>query len=169
MWERNPQRATEHLAQVVTLNRAAMAEMRSLLLELRPETILRTNLSHLLDQLFRAVKGRKTMHTDLVIEGQEYFLPPEVHVAFYRIAQEAINNSVKHSQATHITAHLVMSEESTTLTLQDNGQGFDASISMSGMGLHTMRERAVGAGLHFELHSQVGDGTHIKITWTQPS
>jgi PAS domain S-box-containing protein len=165
MWERSPERAFEYMNQVVTLNRAAMAEMRSLLLELRPETILRTNLSQLIEQLFRAVKGRKSIETDFVVEGDEYFLPSDVHVAFYRIAQETINNSVKHSHATRITAHLTMTPTMTSLVIQDDGYGFDVTKPNPGMGLHTMHERALACEMQFELQSRVGEGTVMTLQW----
>lgn len=164
-WERDQNKAFEQMKQVVTLNRAAMAEMRSLLLELRPEAILRTNLNQLIEQLLRAVKGRKSIETDFVIDGQETTLPPEVHEAFYRIAQEAINNSVKHSQATEISAALTIADDVTTLVIRDNGRGFDLQTLSPGLGLNTMRERAVALGIYYDLQSQIDAGTQVMIRW----
>ena len=167
IWERDQNKAFEQMKQVVILNRAAMAEMRSLLLELRPETILRTNLNQLIEQLLRAVRGRKTMETEFISEGEEYMLPPEVHVAFYRIAQEAINNIVKHSQATQITVSLSITTNVTSLLISDNGHGFEVGTSSSGIGLHTMKERAVALGIQFDLQSQPDAGTRVSISWQQ--
>lgn len=167
IWERDQNKAFEQMKQVVILNRAAMAEMRSLLLELRPEAILRTNLNQLIEQLLRAVRGRKAIETEFISEGEEYVLPPEVHVAFYRIAQEAINNIVKHSQAKHITVSLTITTNVTSLHIVDDGLGFEVGASNSGIGLHTMKERAGALGIQYDLQSQPNSGTRVTVVWHQ--
>jgi PAS domain S-box-containing protein len=169
LWERSPQRAFEQLHQMVVLNRAAMAEMRTLLLELRPEAILRSALASLLAQLVDALQGRRRVEVELRVEGEEIVLPPDVHVAFYRIAQESLNNAAKHSQATKVTVRLERSPEQVVLSVIDNGRGFDMSRTTPGFGLGTMRERseAIRASLRFT--SQPGQGTQLVLTWQRPN
>ncbi|MBI5667666.1 MAG: PAS domain-containing protein [Chloroflexi bacterium] len=166
LWQRNPQRTMEQLDQIVLLNRAAMAEMRTLLLELRPEAILNTRLNRLLTQLVEVVQGRKRMAAELVIEGDdEERLPPGVHLAIYRIAQESLNNVVKHSQATRFTVKVNRRPGYIRLCIQDNGRGFDAAQLSGGLGLDTMRERAEAIGATLDVSSTPGEGTEINVIW----
>ena len=104
MWQRNPDRAFPLLEQVHTLNKAAAAEMCVLMWELRPEALNNTPLEELYAQLTNAIRSRKQMNVTLDVQLQSALaLPLSVNVAFYRIAQEAINNVVKHSQAQLLT------------------------------------------------------------------
>lgn len=154
----------QRIVQLVQLNRAALAEMRTLLLELRPEQVLRTSMSDLLTQLVQAVRGRKTIELSLAIEGN-HPLPPDVHVAFYRIAQEVINNVVKHSRANQGTIFLRSTADSSEMRIRDNGVGFDPQLIRAGLGLTTMRERAQAVDAIIEYVSQPGQGTEIILTW----
>ena len=125
------------------MNRAAMGEMRTLLLELRPETIVNSALSKLLTHLVEAARGRKKIAGQFELAGVEEPLPPEVHIAFYRIAQEGINNILKHSEAREFRVYLNSQPDQISLQIRDNGRGFDMEQPSSGMGLGSMRERAV--------------------------
>ena len=165
VWERNPQRAMEHLNSVIKLNRGAMAEMRTLLLELRPEVILNNSLKDLYQQLVNAVPARSEMEAELVVEGEIEPLPPDAHLAMYRIVQESINNVLKHSQATRLHIELVSSSEEVRVKITDNGQGFDATIIQAGLGLGSMRERAAAVGAVLEIDSQRGHGTTVTLMY----
>jgi signal transduction histidine kinase len=92
-------------------------------------------------------------------------LPEDVHIAFYRIAQESLNNIVKHSQATEASIHLTVEGEQARLRIRDNGRGFRLEGASSGLGLGTMRERAQIIGASLELVSEPGQGTEITVTW----
>ena len=87
------------------MSRGALAEMRTLLLELRPASLLETRLEDLFRQLGEAASGREGIPVDVIIDG-DISLPPEVHVAMYRIAQEALNNVVKHARAKNVVIRL---------------------------------------------------------------
>jgi PAS domain S-box-containing protein len=166
LWERNAVRGAEQTKQLITLNRAAMSEMRTLLLELRPESLPSTRISTIFQQLTDAAKGRKQIETQLVIEGVEGSLPSDVHVAFYRIAQESINNIIRHSNATEFSVHLQMAAEQARLDIRDNGKGFvPDTIRSDGFGLNNIRERAKGIGAACDIQSQNGSGTHISVIW----
>src|SRR5690606_14268451 len=93
IWDTNRERALELVHQLVKLNRGALAEMRTLLLELRPSQLSNTRLSDALRQLAEAINARAQLDIDFVAEGNE-LVPPDVQVAYYRIAQEAINNII---------------------------------------------------------------------------
>ncbi len=164
LWQTDPDRAAEYLRQVITLNRAAMAEMRTLLLELRPEAVLNTPLNDLVRQLIEAIQARRTLDTELVIEGQAS-LPPDTHLALYRIVQESINNILKHSQATLCRVELRQNAEEVQLRIKDNGQGFDTAQKYAGLGLVSIRERAATINADLEINSVKGEGTETVVVW----
>lgn len=188
LWENDPAEGRELLGELRQLTRGALAEMRTLLLELRPTALVEADLSDLLRQLAESVSGRTGIPVTVSLAGCPPDLPDEVHVALYRIAQETLNNVVKHSQAKHATVHLGCSRElegdltavrdaaegksqqekpgRVILTIRDDGRGFDpAAVSPNHFGLGIIRERAqaIGAALHVE--SQPGAGAQVTVVW----
>src|SRR5690606_14822246 len=100
LWGRNPENAVEQLSLLHQLTRGAEADMRSLLLELRPENIRRAKLGELLTQLTNALQARKAIAASVVVNGDDtQSLPEDVHLTIYRIAQESLNNVAKHGKA----------------------------------------------------------------------
>jgi PAS domain S-box-containing protein len=163
-WERNPEAARGSVKKVVTLNRAAMAEMRKLLLELRPSAIVQTPFAKLLQQLMYAAQGLDEIDADLEYSGpEEQVLHLELQVALYRIAQEAINNVTKHSGASYLRIAFSGNGTPVRLVIADNGRGFDPARTTMGLGMNTMRERAERIGATFEIHSAPSEGTRIVI------
>ncbi len=161
----NSDKAAKQLNELVVLNRGAMAEMRSLLFELRPESIDKTELQELIRQLIAAAKSRKRIKAQLSTRGDSVRLPPAVHVALYRITQESINNILKHSQAAEFTVTLEQEPDRIELSIVDNGNGFDTSETHSGLGLSSMRERAEGIGAVLTVNSAPGQGAQVSIIW----
>lgn len=170
LWEHSSEKTLERLNKVAALNRAAMAEMRVLLLELRPESIAKTPLPNLLTQLVLAAKGHKSIETDLKIEVDEFNVDADVVTTFYRIAQESINNILKHSQATRLEVAFIQSApQKFRLSITDNGTGFDpSSMSQCGLGLQFMRERAETISAKLNIESQAEAGTRITVEWHTP-
>lgn len=167
--ETKPDRAVENAHQLSQLTRSALAEMRTLLLELRPAALVDSDLGELLQQLAEAAKGRRKLSIDIHREGQNLPLPPDVQIAFYRIAQESLNNIVKHAAASEVILRLQMEEDRVELSIRDNGKGFDTATRVAGMGLNTMRERAEAIGATFSITSSVGGGTTCQVIWhTEP-
>lgn len=163
-WERNPDAARGSVKKVVTLNRAAMAEMRKLLLELRPSAIVQTPFSKLLQQLMYAAQGLDEIDADLAFDGpDDLVLNPEIQVALYRIAQEAINNITKHSGAKYLSIAFNGKDRPMRLVITDNGRGFDPARTTMGLGMNTMRERAERCGATFAVDSIPGEGTRITV------
>ena len=167
LWERDPDAVPEQLERIRVLNQAALAEMRALLLDLRPAHLQGIDLVEQLPQLTAAAQGQKQLDVDVHIENA--FSPPaEVQIAFYRIAQEALNNIVKHSRAQHVTIFYVAQPDGhVELCIEDDGTGFDLSDSSSGMGLAIMRERAEEAGAEFHIISELNSGTRVTLIWQQ--
>jgi signal transduction histidine kinase len=90
-------------------------------------------------------------------------LRPVAAVALFRIAQEALNNVVKHAHAKSVRVEISAEEGALVLEVRDDGEGFDASAAPRGRwGMTTMRERAEAAGGSFELQSKPGAGTVVR-------
>jgi PAS domain S-box-containing protein len=169
VWARSPAEGERNLVKLRQLVRGALAEMRTLLFELRPAALAAADLETLLHYLGEALTGRTRIPVEIVAEeADEKYAepPPNVKLALYRITQEAFNNIAKHSRATQVAAALHRIPDRTTLTIQDNGRGFDLdSVSAARLGLSIMRERAEETGGQLVIESQVGEGTRIAVTW----
>jgi PAS domain S-box-containing protein len=163
IWERAPDEGRRRLEELRQLNRGALAEMRTLLLELRPAALMEANLSDLLKQLVASIATRSRVKVGVDINGHRD-LPPDVKVSLYRIAQEALNNVAKHSNATEATVQLSLSETSAQLIISDNGAGFDTAINKPAhLGLDIMRERATMIGARLQIVSAIGEGTAVWV------
>lgn len=165
-WRVDPASIGAELRELRDLTQGALAEMRTLLLELRPSALLEADLGDLIRQLTETVKGRSRVRVIYHSEGKSN-LPPNVHIAFFRLAQEALNNVLKHSRAQHVKVHLIRTAGRTELSVQDDGRGFDPqAVSGDHLGIHIMHERAREAGIQLTLISKPNEGTHLKAVWT---
>jgi signal transduction histidine kinase len=175
IWKRDPTAGRRRLEQVRQATRSALAEMRTLLLELRPADLEEADLGDLLRQLAEATSGRGRVSVQVEVGGK-CGLPPNVHVALYRIAQESLNNVAKHARARQAVVRLDCSLSpvdeaegagTVTLSIADDGRGFDLNTIPPGrLGLGIMRERAESVGAHFEIESKPGKGTQVAVVWT---
>jgi signal transduction histidine kinase len=167
MWNTDRSEALRRLGELRQLTRGALAEMRTLLLELRPSSLVETGLQELLRQLVEATTGRARIPVTLVVEGQ-FRLPPDVQISFYRIAQEALNNVARHASASQATVHLSRQDAEIELLLCDDGQGFDPNaVAPQHLGLEIMRERAKAIGATLQITSEPGGGTQVRLVWFQ--
>ncbi len=163
-WEHNPEQVRHGLNQMHYLTRGALAEMRLLLMELRPEALESVSLSRLITQLSEAFTGQTGIVPTLIIQG-EMALPQEVKVALYRIAQEALNNISKHARATAVNINLTF-HDMVTLIVSDNGRGFVLEQTKSGsLGLKIMSERAVKINAHLTIESIPEIKTTLTVDW----
>jgi signal transduction histidine kinase len=173
VWESDQEEGQQLLQELRQLSRGALAEMRTLLLELRPTALTEADLHELLRQLGTAAAGRTGVPVTVEIEGQ-CDLPDDVHVAVYRIAQEALNNVVKHARASQVLVRLVCSsapgdpacQPGLKLHVRDDGIGFEASdVEPGELGLGIMLERAQAVGAELTIESQPGQGTTVTVVW----
>ena len=166
VWHTHPEEALESLQELGKLTKGALAEMRALLLELRPGEFAERDLSTLLRQLTDAMAGRTEIPIATTIIGNCQ-LPIEVRVAFYRIAQEALNNISKHARASRAAVSLNFQGDHTILKVSDNGRGFDPQFSQPDeLGLAIMRERSQAIGAEFAINSSREKGTEIVVSWS---
>jgi two-component system nitrate/nitrite sensor histidine kinase NarX len=165
IWKRNPEEGMQNLEELRQLTRGALAEMRTMLLEMRPETLERSDIKPLLTQLADAFVGRVRVPVSLDIQGN-CELTHEVKIVFYRVAQEALNNIAKHSGARQVDLRLECQPGQMKLFIKDDGLGFEPdSIPADHMGIVIMRERASSVGACLKIESQSGQGTTVNLEW----
>jgi len=183
IWERNPEQGRDRLEEVRLLTRGALAEMRTLLLELRPKAMEEAPLEELLKQLVNATSGRARIPVSSEMSGCGG-LPFDVKLGLYRIAQEALNNIVKHAHASHVDVSVTgtcLKENETIvpvteqvcaavlMEIRDDGEGFNPQNIPGGhLGVSIMHERAESFGASMEVDSEPGFGTTIRIRWVRP-
>lgn len=158
-----PTETQDQLHDILKLSQSALAEMRTLLYELRPRQIEEAPLHKLLHQL--ADSSRMRFAAELVIVADEGQMPNDIKLGFYRVAQEALNNAAKHARAQHVTILYAKNSGVHRLAVNDDGRGFDVSDSSLGMGLRAMRERAEELGMSLNVTSTPGLGTQIALVW----
>jgi signal transduction histidine kinase len=140
-----------------------------LLLELRPAALEEQKLGVLLRQLTDGMMARTRISFTTTVVGDCSF-PSEVQIALYRIAQEALNNVTKHSQASQATVSLDCQPNRTTMHISDNGQGFNPEDTQPHqLGLSIMRERAQAIGATLSIKSQPDQGAELVVTWPAAS
>jgi signal transduction histidine kinase len=155
--------AEQHLARIEQAAQQALKEMRLLVYELRPSNDLDEGLGRALQRRLEAVEKRSGIDARLVIQGDPD-LDPTLTLNLFRIAEEALNNTLKHAHASTVRVTLRAENGRVTLEIIDNGQGFDpADKSHGGMGLANMRERAAALGGQLELDSVAGQGTRVTV------
>jgi two-component system nitrate/nitrite sensor histidine kinase NarX len=165
VWQKQPEEAFGSLEELRALTQGAQAEMRTLLLELRPGELAGRKLSELLRKLTDAMAARSEMPISVSVVG-ECQLPTDVQIALYRISQEALNNIRKHARADRAWVNLKCDHDRLTLRIGDNGLGFDlASSQVHQLGLRIMRERAEAIGADLTIESQPDQGTEVKVIW----
>ena len=161
LWERNPEEGRRRLEELRQLTRGALAEMRTLLMELRPSALVEVELGDLLRQLSEAFNGRSRIPIQVNIDGSMQ-ISPDVKIGLYRIVQEALNNIAKHAGASQVNLDLRSRPDGLELRIEDNGCGFDLSnISSDHLGLKIMMERSKEIGVQLTVNSQIGVGTTI--------
>lgn len=183
IWTVDPVEAQHGLDDLRKLARGALAEMRTLLLELRPLGLGEVGLEDLLKQLGAGISGRIRAEVNVHVQG-EAILPTDVKLAFYRIAQETLNNAAKHSGADRVDIEIrsvlhsssrkrkkagtpqAIFSQSVHMSIRDNGRGFNpASVMGEHLGLGIMRERASNVHAALSIKSKPNAGTEISLQW----
>jgi len=168
LWREDVAEGEQVLGEMRLLIRGALAEMRTLLLELRPERLARYRLPELLQQLRDSLVGRMGIAMSLDMNGDPE-LPQETMRNLYRITQEALNNVVRHANASRVSVHLDCTDERVIITVTDDGIGFDReNIPAGHMGVGIMIERATEIGAQLDIQSAAGQGTIVTVNWPYP-
>jgi ligand-binding sensor domain-containing protein/signal transduction histidine kinase len=161
LWKKDPELGRSRLETLGELARGALAEMRTLLIELRPAAIAEADLEELMRQLAESTTGRARIPVDYAIEG-DCELSSDLKIVIYRVAQEALNNVAKHSKASRASIDLLCGEHTTVLRVEDNGIGFSPDeLLVDQLGQKIMRERAESVGAEFSIESAPEEGTRV--------
>jgi signal transduction histidine kinase/ligand-binding sensor protein len=153
-----------HLQELRDTARSAMHDMRLLIFELHPPALEQEGLVTALRVRLAAVEARAGLQTKLEVEGERR-LPITIEQELYRIAQEALNNVMKHAKAQHVTIRLQYGQTAVRLHVRDDGIGFDPLTAMSagGVGLRSFEERAAQLDGRVTVDSSPGQGTTVTV------
>ena len=145
------------------LTAGALAEMRTLLLELRPSVIEETPFADLVHQLVSAFESRRrakcVVHLDREVEPL-----PTVKVALYRILQESLNNVSRHADAESVHISVEVTGDVLEMRVRDDGEGFEMGSASEHFGLRIMAERAEAIGASLHVDSGLGEGTTVSVS-----
>jgi signal transduction histidine kinase len=151
-------------ARLADIAQQALQEMRLLVYELRPKALESEGLIGALEQRLEIVERRAGVQARIIVQG-EIELRADVEEDLYRIAQEALNNALKHAKAAKVELTIRVVEKFVILKIVDDGQGFDPETmsEKGGLGLVNMQERANRMGGEFAILSAPGAGTTIVV------
>jgi two-component system sensor histidine kinase UhpB len=143
-------------------------KIRELAYGLRPPMLEHLGLAESLKWMIETYFSGGRLVVDYRVDGETIRLDPELALALYRIAQEALTNVVKHARAARVRVRLHLASEAVRLEVHDDGCGFDTGVvdaeRKAGLGLASMRERMDHLHGHLELRSQPGKGSRLTVT-----
>lgn len=159
---KKPEKAATLVARSQEMAGEALAEMRSLIFELRPAALQEKGLATALTNHINLYRRRQGIDVTLSLEGDER-LAPEVELCLYRVAQEALHNVAKHARATQVQVSYTVRPDQAELVIEDNGIGFDPGTESGGQsfGMLGMQERLAEVGGRLSISSVPGQGTRI--------
>jgi PAS domain S-box-containing protein len=167
IWDKDPVTGRRYLEQLPKMLRGALAEMRTLLLELRPDSLVDQTPGQLLELLAEAARARSRANVTLKVEGDRS-LPQDITIALHRIAQESLNNVAKHAEASEVNIRLICKPDRAVLQVADDGRGFDPeSVPPGHLGIDIMKERAQEIGATIQIDSKPGEGTLVVASWSR--
>lgn len=151
----------EMLQEIEEAARAAQRETTRLIKDLRPASLQERGLAAALNDYTLLFGAQEHLLVYLEVEGNDDLLPPSLTETLYRVAQEALHNVARHSRATRVDVHLQCFPELVSLTIEDNGIGFNVERSPQGLGLVNMQERMLKSGGRLQVESTPGEGTRV--------
>ena len=160
--KRDPDAAGAHIEEAEGLIRNLRRELGDLIRQLRPAELEGKGLGTALRD-YAVDWSRQTGIAQEVLVSRERRLPLDFEQAIFRIMQEALANSARHSQASAVKVKIAYGDDEVTCTLHDDGLGFDPGQKFTGFGLHSMRERAVAMGGTLRIESAPDSGTTLII------
>ena len=169
LYERDPQEAKKHLTEADTLVDSVRRELTDLVEELRPQTMNGEDFSKILKEYGSEWSHRSGIRLNFLVDGSDENLHPVTRETLFRIAQEALANVARHSSASRVELSIEYGKDAVTLVIKDDGRGFDKSVIHSGLGLHSMQERAESLSGSFSVASEPGRGTRIVVALPRSS
>jgi PAS domain S-box-containing protein len=152
------------VAHVTALSRTALAEMRTLIYQLRPAALTDAGLGAAIVNHAAALSVREDLRIDVRVPDERLPLDPDQEDELYHLVLEAVHNAVKHAGASLLAVVVATDEDAVDVTVEDDGAGFVVDeVPTGGLGLHTMRERARALGGSLQVSSTVGTGTTVAV------
>jgi PAS domain S-box-containing protein len=165
IWDKDQEIARMNMERLSVLLRGALAEMRTLLFELRSDRHQGQSLENLLTALVESMRARTEVVISLTVNG-DHDLPEDVTQVFYRITREALNNVIVHAEAARVSIFTLSKPHCAELHIQDDGRGFDLQeVDAGHLGINIMSERAAKIGGALQIKSTPGLGTEIIAIW----
>ena len=158
-----PPELCDELAELKRLVNQAMAELLQLARQLRPSALDDHGLTAAIDSQVRRFEAQTGVTVTLKTGGDPSALAGEQQVAMYRVAQEALANVARHSDASRVEVEVEAGDGTAALRVEDDGRGFDVSSPPNGLGLNGMAERARLAGGRLTIDSEPGRGTALRL------
>jgi two-component system sensor histidine kinase UhpB len=160
----DPELAAEALRRVADAVRDSLDEVRRIARELRPEALDDLGLVNALIALCTRIDAQGSLRVRRELQGKLPPLAPDVELVVYRVAQEALTNALRHSDARSATVTLEADAKTLTLRVADDGKGMPAQLPGSTAGIAGMRERALLVGARLSMRSQPDRGTEVLLT-----
>jgi signal transduction histidine kinase len=142
---------------------ATIRELRRVAQSMMPEALTRFGLAAALQDFCIGLSKSTHLSIDLQLFGLEKRMDSNTEIILYRIVQELLHNVIKHAEATEVLVQLIRSESSLSLTVEDNGKGFDRQHSPEGMGLRNILSRVDFLGGHLDIQTLPEKGTTVTI------
>jgi PAS domain S-box-containing protein len=163
--DRQLAKAAADVAALRELTTSALADMRALIFELRPDAVAEHGLVDALGRQAAALSLRNAVEVTVTGPPARPALAPQAEEQAYRIALEAVHNAVKHAEATAVRVDVIDLDDAVAVTVTDDGRGFDLTVARPGhLGLTSMRERAAAIGADLHLSTSPGAGTVVRLT-----
>lgn len=168
LWDKSPAQAQQFLGTAKRLGSQSLQEVRQSVAALRQDPLAGQSLDGAIAHLLSGIQSSADTEAAFSITQDirlDRLLPANLNVILYRIVQEGLTNILKHAEASKIRLQLVGSAQGVTLTLEDDGKGFNTTQARTGFGLQSMRDRAEAAGGTFVVTSPVGPkgGTRLRV------
>ena len=163
MLHQEPERGLAHARTVAELAQQTLLDLRGLLVDLRPTDVIQLGLGEALRKLCQQTQIAHDLRIDCSVMLFGGHIPAPVQDALYRVAQEALSNAAKHANASQIEVSLVQGQQQINMSVTDNGNGMPPNKHDQGFGLHTMRERTLSLGGHFEIERTPEHGTTVRL------
>lgn len=164
----NFDKVLQNLETIDKIIQIPLKEMRLMIFELQPFQLEQKGLQVMLRERLQRVEERAGINTQIVF-NEEIKFPLSSQFELYRVAQEALNNSLKHASATSMTIRMARHKHQILFEIIDNGLGFDISslTQTTGDGVNNMQERSKLINGDFSIQSQPGNGTTVRVTFEE--
>ncbi|MFD2629177.1 sensor histidine kinase [Oceanobacillus kapialis] len=162
--QNNVDQALDEIKDIRKMIRSSLYEVRRIIYDLRPMALDDLGLIPTIRKYVATIADYNNLKIEFASIGEEKRLNTKYEVAFFRLVQEAVQNAVKHSEATAIQVKLEICKQNLTMLIKDNGKGFDTTMKRDkSFGLIGMRERVEMLEGNLEINSSIGKGTSILI------